>query len=375
VDSELIPNIARDYVWRRPDEAGDLLKISRTRSPRQEQHLVDPRCSAAFGPPFVDCCDSEIFAFLSVDAWAVQMLKNWSVSMDDADSSIVVALMRCEEVGWDYVWRPHVQGDDCAFSVGLRDLQRAAARGTPTDFLAPEKHPKRAKTSHHASSTPFCDLETLLEELINDEEREHVASIRSAHASMDGEPDVDSASSDASDRSAGRDLEVGIGDASDHITEDSASDVVDGGSDLEDILVDDPPPVDPPKSREDVLAQRLLALGESRAVGFKDYVCDEYGVSLKGMFLHDEFVDGDKAATVVVGKIQLCFGGTTLCATCSLHPRCKFLLSQKLEMGLSLLHVEADLISWLAKGTVQGEDAHYASMVRVKRDFYKMKVK
>jgi hypothetical protein len=54
---------------------------------------------------------------------------------------------------------------------------------------------------------------------------------------------------------------------------------------------------------------------------------------------------------------------------------CKFLLSVKPALGLSLLEVQLDLMSWLAFGASRTKDLHVAEMQYVKRVHYLMRIR
>ena len=57
------------------------------------------------------------------------------------------------------------------------------------------------------------------------------------------------------------------------------------------------------------------------------------------------------------------------------HVACKFLLSVKPALGLSLWEVQCDLMSWLAFGTSCDKDGHVAEMQHVKRVHYLMRIR
>ena len=77
----------------------------------------------------------------------------------------------------------------------------------------------------------------------------------------------------------------------------------------------------------------------------------------------------------LAGRIQGCFGGTTLCGVCSSHGKCKLLLSAKPRLGLNIMEVEEDVIGWLAAGLVCDPAQHEELSKTLRRDIYKMKLR
>jgi hypothetical protein len=103
----------------------------------------------------------------------------------------------------------------------------------------------------------------------------------------------------------------------------------------------------------------------------QDTVMRRYGLGVASGFSITDTLRGQ----LRIGKIQPCFAGSTLCATCHVHKDCKLLLTVKPDLGLTHLHVEADLLAWLATGTTIGEIPHFELGNHVKSQFYRMKLR
>ena len=101
-------------------------------------------------------------------------------------------------------------------------------------------------------------------------------------------------------------------------------------------------------------------------------VCAQLSVSLStDLVVKDLWQEGQPN----IGRMSPCFGGTCVQAICKKHERCKFLLSHKPTLGLSLLHVQADLIRWLSAGLTQTCYEHANLLRKIKEERYKIKVK
>ena len=106
-------------------------------------------------------------------------------------------------------------------------------------------------------------------------------------------------------------------------------------------------------------------------------VCERFGllevVESEGIWqILDIFAD----PYVVIGRLVSTFVGTSIVASCrSGHPGCKLILTEKPNLGLDLIAVRADLISWLAAGSVSSGPEHKQLAVWMKTNLYAMKVR
>ena len=106
-------------------------------------------------------------------------------------------------------------------------------------------------------------------------------------------------------------------------------------------------------------------------------VCERFGlrevVESKGIWrILDIFAD----PYVEIGRLVSTFAGTSIVASCrSGHPSCKLILTEKPNLGLDLISVRADLISWLAAGSVSSGPEHKQLAAWMKTNLYAMKVR
>jgi hypothetical protein len=122
----------------------------------------------------------------------------------------------------------------------------------------------------------------------------------------------------------------------------------------------------------EVVEFRSQALRDSRASHSPSDMCTHLGIEVDGMHVVDRWAVG---APRQVAKVQPCFKGSTMCAQCLLHPRCKFLLSVKPLLGLTILEVQADVLSWVAAGIHMSEAQHFELQNHVKRRYYGMRIR
>lgn len=129
-----------------------------------------------------------------------------------------------------------------------------------------------------------------------------------------------------------------------------------------------PPPQTPPPPLQ--VGDRAAAISPSGALPDPCAVCRRFALRYDQQLVWDAAPGGK-----LLGKLQSCFGGTTIQAKCEIHKRCKFLLSQKPALGKSLLHVESDLLCWLAVGTTMDGVGHAQAQRQIKTDIYHMRLK
>ena len=124
------------------------------------------------------------------------------------------------------------------------------------------------------------------------------------------------------------------------------------------------------RGSEQVL-RRILACRNWRCVSSVDRMNAWFGLQLcdDGRVL--DAVHNNR----VLGTLKTTFGGSTIQCKCTSHVACKFLLSVKPALDLSLLEVQCDLMSWLAFGTSCNKDLHLAEMQYVKRVHYLMRIR
>ena len=77
-----------------------------------------------------------------------------------------------------------------------------------------------------------------------------------------------------------------------------------------------------------------------------------------------------------IGSLTPTFQASAWVAKCNIAGHgssCKFLLSPKPALGLSMMEAEADALAWLGAGTPMDAAEHLQLQKHVKKDYYKMK--
>ena len=106
-------------------------------------------------------------------------------------------------------------------------------------------------------------------------------------------------------------------------------------------------------------------------------VCEQFGllevVEIEGIW---RILDILAEPYVELGRLVTTFVGSSIVATCrSGHRGCKLILTEKPNLGLDLISVRADLISWLAAGSVSSGEEHKKLAQWMKSNLYAMKVR
>jgi len=255
----------------------------------------------------------------------------------------------------------------------------------PADFLSSGAPPPAAAVGPPVADG--FDLEGLLAELLSEEETKQLQAMQQDYSFEVQENQAEAPGSDADGEDEGASDSDGNGNDFQLVEEalsqaDSASVASSGDTPAPDGDEQDPSSAERPAQRslEQVREARMQALRLSRASGLRDEVAEAYRLDVQssaksGVFVYDGLLPGGQPTNRLIGRVVTCFGGGTLCGTCERHPKCKFLLTAKPALGLSLLHVEADVLSWLAAGTEVSASEHAELMVRCKRDYYLMRVR
>ena len=380
-------DVSKEYSWQMPPAAGELFWIAREEAvrPFDFKRNGDPRCTAAFGEPFKSCSDLQPFAYTSEHAFVVSMLKaRPDLLAAGVLGKIRVDAVSSQDVGWDFLWTEFdMLGADAYILVSEVALLATEAKAKPAPgLLAPQPTSSNSRVGQ-AGEAPAPDggadlnLLSLLDAVATEQEKTLIKDMGVAAAAANREEDaaedaIFSDASDDSDESAGAAVEV-ASESDDGIAASSGScRSSDSVAEVDPFGILFPPAVPvAERSLEQVTADRALALDGARAPGFKGELLILYGLILNSFDVHDKF-----SAASPIGRLQPCFQGTSMCATCHVHGSgCKFILTHKPLLGLSLLHVEADLLAWLAAATVVDRATHFSRMQRLKREDYRMKVR
>ena len=377
-----------EYAWEPPpSEVGSLLQLRRQLGPVPALVLkkTDPRCSAAFREPFASCRHLTAFDHHNERDWATLLLRDIDGQVE-AGAHVLLVPVVSEEVGWDLLWTSWQPLVDEPITVSLAMASAAEEPSSASGFLAPEPKRRRAQRDEAEDKTGSMDLIQMLEEILEEDEKNHLTAMQEAAKSVmapaDGEdaehdPAQESSSDDSDGKSVASDVRVERDDVSECESQSGAqpSAAVDEEQPAAPALDEEQPAAPGPDTRSvlQVKAERKRALTTSRSAGFKADVLRLYRVREVGQLWFDGLVPAPQSTQL--GRIQPCFQGTTLCATCNSHPRCKFLLTAKPALGLSLLDVEADLVAWLAAGAELDAAQHAVCMNQCKRTFYQMTVR
>jgi len=374
--------VAAEYDWEDPG-AGTLLVLQREAGEvLRDTSGIDPRCSSAFGEPFALCCHQMPFACTSEADWITQLVKSVCSQGGDFEHGAYITLQPvvCVDVGWDLFWtalQPTDGVDAIIVSEGerLRHVSQSSRRGC-TDFLAPQRRPRK-QAGKPPATDGSSDLMLMLEDVLDEAEVSQLKELVDADREADRAADMAVQSDDSDGHDSGASSDVGIV-ASDIGGEPLEPDVVDVSGDESDGLpasavegslgvADRAPEV---LTDAQIWDARKRALCERREDGIQDITLRRYGLVVQPGFVIRDRLKGEAR----LGKIQPCFQGSTMCATCDTHVKCRLLLSVKPGLGINLVQIATDLLAWLAAGTTTSQAQHQDLGDHAKATFYGMKL-
>ena len=387
-------------AWK-PPSIGLFLRMNRLQGDPFSFDTFDHACSMAFGEPFKSGWHLSQFDYACEIDFAASIAHSAQLGMDVALPRITLDIVPHDEVGWDSIWIASADlkpTSSACIEQGLVEMDDGIV--PMFDFLASSapKRPRRNKSSSSAGRSEVVPglIELLLAEILEEAEPSEADSAAQALHFMQTvemeskaarEAERDSLDDDASGAGSDSDMDqvdADIGVAGAHMEMHIAQ--LDVSEEDEQAAADAPlsgaehagDAVMAPSTREAAVHARehafvfgLDAPLASTYVSVAD-VCAQLGVSLStDLVVKDLWQEGQPN----IGRMQPCFSGTCVQAICKKHVRCKFLLSHKPALGLSLLHVQADLIRWLSAGLTQTCYEHANLLRKIKEERYKMKVK
>ena len=389
-------------AWR-PPSIGLFLRMNRLQRVCFSFDTFDHACSLAFGEPFKSGWHLSQFDYACEIDFAASIARSAQLGMDVALPRITLDIVPHDEVGWDSIWIASADlkpTSSACIEQGLVEMDDGTV--PMFDFLASSapKRPRRNKSSSSAGRSEVVPglIELLLAEILEEAESSEADSAAQALHFMQTvemeskaarEAERDSLDDDASGAGSDSDMDqvdADIGVAGAHMEmhiaqldvseedEQAAADAplgsVSGAEHAGDAVV-------VPSTLEAAVHARehafVFGLDAPLAPAYVSVavVCAQLGVSLRtDLFVFDLWQEGQPS----IGRLKPCFGGTCVQATCKKH-NCKFLLSHKPALGLSLLHVQADLIRWLSAGLTLTCYDHENLLRKINEDRYKMKLK
>ena len=353
--------------------------------------LLDQRAASVFQAPFQSEHSLSVFEQLSEKEWISQLLRGTML-----EPNIIVRRCDYTELRFDrFLVGSWAAGPELHVTVQTMSGSREASdRGgkrrrcnDDVDWLLPPRTQRdgQHQTKEKSKEEPFCDLEAMLSEIMDEA---GVGRLSSAIQSMREDLASSQGDSDAPDSSEGETAEIEVAPpGSEGNIVDLTARVAHGHDDSDDSEPKVRPAVEPvetlheepgPDDNRDLdmrgseqLLRRTLACRRWRCVSSVDRVAALFGLQI----CDDGRVMDAVHNNSVLGTLKTTFGGSTIQCKCRSHLSCKFLLSVKPALGLSLLEVQCDLMSWLAFGASCTKDKHVSEMQHVKRVHYLMRIR
>ena len=323
----------------------------------------DPRCSTAFGHPFSGSSHAR-FDYSTEQQWTRALLQD-AYRFGGGHATFTITTLVHTDIGWDLVatdFRAHPTARPITVQRGeveaaFREAARAANRERGVGFLTTSASRPRGAPRDIGSEPDIdkCDeLTACLEEVINNELKEELASLEELMACLAGGGGGTNRDPDPEPDDVGPAVAI-------------EKDELDIAEDLSDDDVEH----EEGSTAEDKFEARRHAFEENVHIdGMMNCVCARFGFSFTSgtWSVHDELLN--KPA----GQISVFNDARSYRMDCHAHRNCKLVLSTKPGVPHNVVCV--DLIGWLAMGTFAVDTAmHLRQGERVKREVYHMKTR